>query len=220
MKRLGAGFEAFPVMAILRGLQPEIAVDIGTQLVQNGIGALEVPLNRPGAVDAIARLTERFGQQVAIGAGTVTSKEQLVELKVAGAVFAVSPHTDAALIKATKNAQLISIPGVATPSEAYLAIRSGADYLKLFPCDHLLPAAVKALSSILPEDIPLLCVGGIDESNMAAFLNAGASGFGIGSALFRPGVSARAVGEKTIALRRAVAAMINNPGRIYEPDDE
>lgn len=203
MSGLGDKFGAFPVMAILRGLQPDSAVETGRLLIENGIGALEVPLNRPGAVESIAILAKHFGAEAAVGAGTVISEDQVLKIGQAGATFAVSPHTDPVVIAATKEAGLLSIPGVATPTEAYLAIRSGADFLKIFPCDHLVPAAVRAVSAILPEGTPLLCVGGIDETNIAAFLDAGASGFGIGSALYRPGMTAHDVSTKIAELREA-----------------
>ena len=182
-----------PLIAILRGLRPEEAVDIGEALVAAGILCAEVPLNSPDAPASIAILRERFGHTLMVGAGTVLSVQDVAMVAAGGAELIVSPNTNPAVIAATKAAGLISLPGFATPSEAFAALEAGANALKAFPTDLVSPAALRALREVLPPRVPVLPVGGVSKEKMADYRKAGAAGFGIGSAIYRRGSPANAV---------------------------
>jgi 2-dehydro-3-deoxyphosphogalactonate aldolase len=186
-------FNNNPVIAILRGLEPEEACDIAQALLDAGISMMEVPLNRPGALEAIGLIAAKFSDKVVVGAGTVLTCEAVINVKEAGGSFIVAPNTNTDVIDKTKELGLQSCPGVYTASEAFTAIQHGADFLKLFPCDGVSPKTIKALKTVLPENIPLLCVGGINENTIPEFLKAGADGFGIGSNIFKPGDDAKTV---------------------------
>lgn len=190
---------ACPLVAILRGLKPEEALDIGTALVEAGFSLIEVPLNSPNPLKSISILAEAFGDKALIGAGTVLSPEDVKAVKTAGGRLIVMPHADLEVIHAAKAEGLSCTPGVATPTEAFAARKAGADALKLFPAEGIPPVIVKAWRAVL-TDVPLLPVGGIDASNMAAYRIAGADGFGIGSALYKPGKTAEAIGADARAL--------------------
>ncbi|WP_421682841.1 2-dehydro-3-deoxy-6-phosphogalactonate aldolase [Stutzerimonas urumqiensis] len=184
-----------PLIAILRGLTPAEAVPVGRALYDAGLRMIEVPLNSPEPLDSIRRLVDALGEGCLIGAGTVLSETQVEAVVKAGGRLIVSPNMNPAVIRASRAAGLVSAPGVATPSEAFAALEAGADVLKLFPAEQLGPAVLKAWRAVLPADCPLLPVGGITPEGMAAYRQAGASGFGLGSALYRPGQSAEAVGR-------------------------
>ncbi|HST45156.1 MAG TPA: 2-dehydro-3-deoxy-6-phosphogalactonate aldolase [Luteimonas sp.] len=186
----GSWMSPLPLVAILRGLAPHEALEIGTVLVDAGFHVLEVPLNSPSPLDSIARLQDAFGDRCTIGAGTVRSPAMVDAVATTGARLVVMPHADVAVIAAARKAGLLCVPGVATPTEAFAAIDAGASALKLFPAEQIAPAVLKAWRSVLPAGIPLLPVGGIDPPRMAAYVAAGAGGFGIGSALYAPGRSA------------------------------
>lgn len=188
-----------PLIAILRGLRPEDAIPVGEALLDAGLRILEVPLNSPDPFASIARLAQRFGQQALVGAGTVRRVAEVDQLRAAGGRLLVMPHTDPALIRAGVARGLFTIPGVATPSEAFSALDAGAHALKLFPAEMLGPAVVRALRAVLPAQVPLLPVGGITPDNLAAFRASGAAGAGIGSALFRPGDPPELVAERARA---------------------
>ena len=192
-----------PLVAILRGIKPEEAEDIGRALVEAGFGLVEVPLNSPNPFDSIERLARTLGTHALVGAGTVLDPDDVHRIAGAGGRMIISPHMDPSVIGTARAAGLAAIPGIATPTEAFTALRAGADALKLFPAEMMPPAVVKALLAVLPPGVPLLPVGGISPDNMGAYLAAGAAGFGIGSALYKPGMDAAAVGE---AARRFVAA--------------
>jgi len=189
-----------PLVAILRGLPPEEAPDIGSALHDGGVRWIEAPLNGPRALDSIAALRARLGATARIGAGTALCANDVAAAFDAGADFIVAPNVDPAVIAASKARGLYVMPGCFSPTEALAAIAAGADALKLFPAEALAPAAVKAFAAVLPAHIPLIAVGGVDGAKFAAYLNAGATGFGLGSALYRPGDAAGAVGEKAAAL--------------------
>ena len=174
------------LVAILRGITPAEAPAIGAAILAAGIEVLEVPLNSPQPLHSISALRERFAQAV-VGAGTVLTAQQVREVHAAGGQLIVSPHFDAAVVREALALGLACVPGVATPTEAFAALAAGAHALKLFPAEMLTPPVVKALRAVLPADAPLLPVGGISAQNMAAYRAAGADGFGIGSALYRPG---------------------------------
>jgi len=192
-----------PLIAILRGLTPAEAPAIGAALFDAGFLILEVPLNSPRPLESIARLARDFGEHCLIGAGTVLSPAQVDEVAAAGGKLIVMPHADTAVIAAAKRADLRCIPGAATLTEAFAALRAGADALKLFPAEQLLPAVLKAWRSVLPASTALLPVGGITPQRMADYRAAGATGFGIGSALYTPGLDAA---EVTRRARDFVAA--------------
>jgi len=197
-----AHMDKLPLVAILRGLKPEEALDVGLAIVNAGFLILEVPLNSPDPLRSIKILTAAF-PNVLVGAGTVTTAQQVRDIKAAGGQLIISPHLDDNVVCETVNLGLISLPGVATPSEAFKAIALGAHGLKLFPAEMISPAVVKAMRAVLPGHIRLIPVGGIGTHNMADYRKSGASGFGIGSALYAPGKSAQAVGESAAAFVKA-----------------
>ena len=197
-----AHMDKLPLVAILRGLKPEEALDVGRAIVNAGFLILEVPLNSPDPLRSIKILTAAF-PNVLVGAGTVTTAQQVRDIKAAGGQLIISPHLDDNVVCETVNLGLISLPGVATPSEAFKAIALGAHGLKLFPAEMISPAVVKAMRAVLPGHIRLIPVGGIGTHNMADYRKSGASGFGIGSALYAPGKSAQAVGESAAAFVKA-----------------
>jgi len=184
---LAAALARCPLVAILRGVAPNEVAEVATVLVDAGFAVVEVPLNSPDPLRSISTLNERFGEAVLVGAGTVIATDDVSRVAGAGGRLVVSPNTDPLVIEETKRLGMVSIPGACTPTEAFRALAAGADALKLFPAEALSPAAVKALASVLPGQIPLLAVGGIGAANMAEYLRAGAAGFGIGSSLYKPG---------------------------------
>ena len=185
-----------PLIAILRGVRPDEALAIGRALVDAGFRAIEVPLNSPEPLESIAALTETFGQRALIGAGTVLDPADAVRIAEAGGRLVVMPHGDAAIVRAAKELGLLCVPGVATPTEAFGALAAGADALKLFPAEALPPPVVKAWRAVLPMEVWLLPVGGITPERMAQYLAAGANGFGLGSALYQPGLAAAEVARR------------------------
>jgi 2-dehydro-3-deoxyphosphogalactonate aldolase len=194
-----------PLVAILRGLLPQRAIETGRTLVAAGFRAIEVPLNSPQPFDSIKALAEAFGEQAMIGAGTVRRLEDLARLQAAGGVLAVMPHADLALVREAKRLGLMVMPGAATPTEAFAALDAGADAIKLFPAEMLPPATVKAWRAVMPRSIGLYPVGGITPKHLADYWRAGASGFGLGSALFTPDLSDAALAANADAFVRAFA---------------
>lgn len=192
-----------PLVAILRGVEPHEAVDIGQALYAEGFRLIEVPFNSPDALSSIAALHAALPGDAMVGGGTVLQAGQLVPLHAAGGRLAVMPHTAPSLIRAARDAGLICIPGAATPSEVFAALDAGADAVKLFPAELVTPAVVKALRAVLPASVRLLPVGGITPDSMAAYRAAGADGFGLGGALYRPGQTAAEVARQA---REFVAA--------------
>jgi 2-dehydro-3-deoxyphosphogalactonate aldolase len=189
-----------PLVAILRGIRPDEAETVVEALIEAGIGLIEVPLNSPEPLASIALMAARAGGGARIGAGTVLTADEVKAVAEAGGGFVVSPNRDDGVIRATKAAGLASFPGVFTATEALGAIAAGADALKFFPADLLGPAGINARATILPRGVPLLAVGGIDASNIAAYLKAGVAGFGIGSSLYKPGLSPAEVGARAKAM--------------------
>ena len=184
--------EDLPLVAILRGITPDEADAVGDALWNANWRIFEVPLNSPEPLESIGRLARRFPGAV-VGAGTVRTEEEVRLVHAAGGRLIVSPHFDARVVRAATWSGMVCLPGVMTPSEAFAAIEAGAHGLKLFPAEMIPPAAVKALRAVLPPALPLLPVGGIAPAGMRAYLAAGANGFGIGSALYKPGSSAEEV---------------------------
>lgn len=179
-----------PLIAILRGVRADEVADIGTALVDAGIRIIEVPLNSPDPLDSIAALAARCGGDALVGAGTVLDPLDVGRVADAGGQIIVAPNADPAVIRETVARGMASAPGVFTPTEAFAALGAGAHALKLFPAEAAPPPVVKAMRAVLPKDVPLLVVGGITPEAMAAYVAAGASGFGLGGALYAPGVSA------------------------------
>ena len=178
-----------PLVAILRGIRPDEAEDVGIVLAEAGFTLIEVPLNSPDPLDSIARLARRLEGRAMVGAGTVTERAQVAQVRDAGGVLIVSPNSDPSVIAATVEAGLVSLPGFFTPSEAFAAARAGAHALKLFPADAASPKVLKAQKAVLPASLPVLAVGGVTPEGMADWRAAGAAGFGVGSALYTPGVT-------------------------------
>ena len=188
-------FAHMPLVAILRGIRPDEAVEVCGALVDAGVSMIEVPLNSPDAFRSIEAMAARFGAAALIGAGTVFTPAELVNLAAVGGRFAVSPHTDADLLDTAARLGLASMPGAATPSEVATALRHGAAAVKLFPGEGLSPAVLKALRAVFAADVKLCPVGGVNLGNMGDWWGAGASGFGIGSGLYKPGMPAAEIGR-------------------------
>jgi 2-dehydro-3-deoxyphosphogalactonate aldolase len=193
-----------PLVAILRGVTCDDVLDVGEALVAAGFTLIEVPMNSPDPLESIARLAQRFAARAVIGAGTVLDIEQVAAVRAAGGTMIISPNTNPAVIGATREAGLVSLPGIATPSEAFAALAAGATALKLFPAEGASPAVLKAVRAVLPADTRVLPVGGIAPDNMAPWTAAGAAGFGLGSALYKPGMAAEQVGTNAAAFVAAL----------------
>lgn len=177
------------VIAILRGVQPEEVLGVAEALVRGGVRVIEVPLNSPRPLDSIERLARQWGGQLLVGAGTVLSAADADRVADAGGRLVLAPNLDAEVVRRTKARGLLSVPGVATPSEGFAALAAGADALKLFPAEMLGPPVLKAWRAVFPPGTPMLPVGGVGLHNLAAFRAAGAAGAGIGSSLYAPGVA-------------------------------
>lgn len=204
--RFAAALTNCPLVAILRGITPDEAADVGRALVAAGFGLIEVPLNSPQPFDSIARLVDAVGDRAMIGAGTVTDTADVPRVAAAGGQLIVAPNCDPAVIRAAAAASLVTAPGIFTPSEAFAAIAAGAHALKLFPAEALAPGALKAMRAVLPAGLPVLVVGGITPASMAPWRAAGAAGFGLGSALYQPGLSAAEVASRAQAFVAALAS--------------
>jgi 2-dehydro-3-deoxyphosphogalactonate aldolase len=178
-----------PLVAILRGVTPAAVVAVGAALADAGFAIIEVPLNSPQPFESIRRLAHAFGSRCLIGAGTVTDPALVAPVTAAGGKLIVMPHADTAVIRAAKAAGAWCVPGIATPTEGFAALAAGADALKLFPAELLGPAVLRSLRSVFPADTAFLPVGGITPETLPPFVAAGAAGFGLGSALYRPGAT-------------------------------
>jgi 2-dehydro-3-deoxyphosphogalactonate aldolase len=194
-----------PLVAILRGVEQEEVEAIGEALITEGIAIIEVPLNSPRPFHSIQRLAQAFGDRALIGAGTVIDPDDCPRLESVGCRLVVTPHADPLVVRAAKAAGMLAVPGFLTPGEAFALLKAGADGLKLFPAEAASPAVLKALRAVLPKDVPVLPVGGIEAGNLAPWRAAGAAGFGIGSAIYRPGDRPAAVAAKARTLLAALA---------------
>lgn len=192
-----------PLIAILRGVQPSEVESIGDVLFEAGFRVIEIPLNSPDPLVSIEKLSTRLGGAALVGAGTVLQPEQVGQVRDAGGRIIVSPNAKPAVIEATARAGLASAPGVATPTEGFAALDAGAHALKLFPAEAIGPKVVKAWRAVVPAEVPLMPVGGISPDNMAEFVAAGATGFGLGSALYKAGMTADAVAANAKAFADA-----------------
>ncbi len=183
------------IIAILRGVRPDEVLDVGQQLIEAGIDKIEVPLNSPDPIKSIKLLVDEFGSVAQLGAGTVLNVSQVREVGETGAHLIVSPNCDPEVIVATKNAGMLSYPGALTPTECFSALKHGADGLKIFPAFKMGQEGLLALRAVLPQAIQVFAVGGVGSDNFGDWRKAGADGCGLGSCLFKPGMSASAVGQ-------------------------
>ena len=196
---LAKAFAACPLIAILRGVTPADAADHGRALYEAGFRIIEVPLNSPQPFDSIAAIRQALPADAIVGAGTVLHPSFVKDVKSAGGELIVMPHSDPEVVAAAKAQGMACAPGVATPTEAFIALKNGADVLKMFPAEQLGPTVTKAWRAVIAQQVPLVPVGGISPDNMGPFLSAGANGFGLGSALYKPGQSADATASNAKA---------------------
>jgi len=201
---LGAAMARCPLVAILRGIEPHEAEAIAGALIDAGFSMIEVPLNSPDPLASIEAIARRFGDDAIIGAGTVLDTAQVRAVHEVGGTLIVSPNTDPQVITAAAEAEMVTLPGYFTPSEGFAALKAGATGLKLFPAEAATPAVLKAQRAVLPRDTPILVVGGITPDNMTPWRKAGAAGFGLGSALYKPGRSAAEVAAAAAAFVAAI----------------
>lgn len=187
MKRFHEALAECPLVAILRGITPAECVPVGEVLVEAGFRILEVTLNSPEPFESLARLAGRFGDVALVGAGTVTEPGQVEPVRAAGGRLVVTPQADPEVVRRAREAGLEVLAGFSTPTEAFLALRAGADALKLFPAEASPPPVLRAIRAVLPRAVPILPVGSITPGSLAGYWEAGADGFGLGSALYRPG---------------------------------
>jgi 2-dehydro-3-deoxyphosphogalactonate aldolase len=193
------------IIAILRGIRPVEAIEVGQTLYDNGIRVLEVPLNSPDPLASIERLRGHLPSDATVGAGTVLSVQQVRDAAKVGSQVIVSPNADRAVIAATLDAGMFSYPGAATPTEAFTAVAAGAHTIKIFPAEQVGIAGMKAWASVVPAAVSFYPVGGITASNAPAWLQAGAAGLGVGSWLYRPGTSPSTLADRASAMVRAAA---------------
>lgn len=191
------------IIAILRGVTPDEVLDIGRVLIEAGIEMIEVPLNSPEPFHSIALAAAAFGGRAEIGAGTVLSTDEVNRVRQAGGSLVVSPDANEAVIARTRELQMTSFPGVFTPTDAFRAIRAGATGLKFFPAEVLGPKGIKAMTAVLPRDIPLFAVGGANPDNFREYFEAGCAGFGLGSYIFKPGMRLAEIESRARAAVRA-----------------
>ena len=203
-EKFEAAFSVMPVVAILRGIGPDDALDVGEALVAAGIRILEVPLNSPRPLESIRRLADALGARASVGAGTVLDPAKVDAVADAGGEIIVSPNMDASVIRRTRERGLVSLPGCLTPTEAFAALGAGAHAVKLFPGELVTPTVAKAMAAVLPKGTRLIVVGGVSAETVAAWHGSVVAGFGIGSSLYRPGVSVDEVGRRAVALAEAV----------------
>jgi 2-dehydro-3-deoxyphosphogalactonate aldolase len=204
-QKFSAALQTLPLVAILRGLQPAEALPVGQALVSTRWTLIEVPLNSPQPLDSIAALAAAFPQAL-VGAGTVLTVDDVRKVQAAGGQLIVSPNFNPAVVREAVRLDLVCLPGVMTASEAFAALEAGATGLKIFPAEMITPAVLKALRAVLPADTAVLPVGGITPENMRPYFAAGASGFGIGSALYKPGIQPNEVTEAAMKFIAACAA--------------
>jgi len=184
-----AAMAHLPLVAILRGIRPAESVEVGRALFDAGWRLIEVPLNSPQPLDSIGRMAAACPEAL-VGGGTVLSAAATREVHAAGGRFVVAPNFEPSVVRAALDLGMVALPGVLGPTEAFAALQAGAAGIKLFPAEMIPPAAVKALRAVLDPDVLVLPVGGVSIDNMAAYHAAGASGFGVGSSLYKPGMSA------------------------------
>lgn len=201
-----AAFARCPLVAILRGVKPDEVEAIGEALVGAGFTIIEVPMNSPQPLDSIARLAKALAGRAVIGAGTVLRVEDVDAVAEAGGTIIIAPNANTAVIAAAAARGLVAMPGIATPTEAFAALDAGAAALKLFPAEAASPTVLKAMRAVLPKDMRVLPVGGINADGLGPWLAVGAAGFGLGSALYTPGMTAADVATRARGFVAALAA--------------
>ena len=199
-----SAIEKHPLIAILRGIKPTEVVDVAEILIEKDFKIIEIPLNSPDPIRSIELLTHYFENHAIIGAGTVLDETSIRSIAEAGAKLVVMPNGNGIVVKAAKDRGLIAIPGIATPSEAFAMLEAGADALKLFPAEGIPPSVLKAMKAVLPSTVPILPVGGITPEKMNDYLKAGAIGFGLGSALYKPGMTLKDIRKNAEAFNQAL----------------
>ncbi len=201
---LTAALAENPLIAILRGLEPKNALPVAGELIEAAFRIVEVPLNSPDPLESIARIAKHYGAQAVVGAGTVLTAEQVDAVADAGGRIIVSPNMNPDVGRAAVARDLYWCPGVVTPSEAFAALDLGASVLKFFPAEMVPPTAIAAMRAILPQEAVIAAVGGITPETMAAYQAAGTNGFGLGSALFKPGRALDDIGARARAFTQAL----------------
>ena len=196
-----------PLVAILRGIQPEEVVAVAEALVEAGVRIIEVPLNSPDPLDSIERLCAAFGDTALCGAGTVLEPRSVDAVAERGGRLVVTPNVDARVIRRAVELGMAVVPGFITPSEAFAALEAGAQALKLFPAASLGPGHLRAIREVLPATVPVFAVGGVGAANLAEWMQAGAAGAGVGGEVYRPGFSAAETGRRATALVQAWRAL-------------
>lgn len=204
---LNAALAEMPLIAILRGLEPDAAVDVASVLIEAGLRVIEVPLNSPSPLVSIERISKRYGDEAIIGAGTVLTEEDVTAVADAGGKIIVSPNVNTAVGIAAVSKGLDWCPGVMTPSEAFATLDQGASVLKFFPAELIPPKAIAAVRAVLPKDAVVAAVGGIAPERMGEYRQAGTNAFGLGSALFRPSFSLDDIAQRAAAFVSAAAAL-------------
>jgi len=207
MLNFADAFAGMPLIAIVRGVRPDEVVDVATALYDAGIRIVEVPLNSPDPFASIRALSAGHGANCLVGAGTVIDVADVARVREAGGRLIVMPHADVAVVREAKRHAMICLPGVATPTEAFAALAAGADGLKLFPAEATVPAALRAWRAVLPTGTRVFAVGGIRPDNMAPWWAEGATGFGTGSNLYKPGADPAQVRAVAAAYRSGFAAL-------------
>ena len=206
LDRLNIYLAECPLIAIVRGVTPDEIEEIGDAIFDAGIRIIEVPLNSPDPLESIRRLSAHLGDRALVGGGTVLKPHSVADVRASGGRIIVSPGTNVDVIAAAASEGLVSCPGYFTPSEAFAALAAGATALKLFPAEAASPAVLKAQRAVIPADVPVIVVGGIKPDNMQPWLDAGATGFGLGGGLYQAGQSPAETGEKArayvVGLRR------------------
>jgi 2-dehydro-3-deoxyphosphogalactonate aldolase len=197
-------FGQCPLIAIIRGVTPGEAVEIGHALFEGGIRIVEVPLNSPDPLASISAIADSLGDQALVGAGTVLTPEDVRRVHDSGGRIVVSPNMNPAVIRATVEAGMVSSPGIFTPSEAFAALEAGAHTLKLFPAEAASPKVMKSMRAVLPKEVPFLVVGGVTPESVPGWMDAGADGFGLGGGLYKPGQSPQETVQKARAYVEAV----------------
>lgn len=206
---MASPFEIPPLVAILRGVRPDEAVEIGQALFDAGVRAIEAPLNSPDPLESVRRLARAFGDRCLIGAGTVLRPSDVDAVKAVGGSLIVTPNTDPAVIGRAVELGLVVMPGFATATEAFAALAAGAQALKLFPAATYGPGHLRALGGVLPKEVPVYAVGGVGPEDLAVWRAAGAAGFGVGGEIYRPGDTPEAVGRKARIVMDALAQALS-----------
>ena len=207
MPTLSSYLDPLPLIAVLRGITPDEIDGVGHALAGAGFRVLEVPLNSPRAFESIGMLAAAHGKHCLIGAGTVIDVADVARVRAAGGRVIVMPHADTAVIRAAKAQDMLCVPGVATPTEAFAALAAGADGLKMFPAEGIPPAALKAWRAVLPRGALVFAVGGMRPDNLGDYWAAGASGFGTGSNLYKPGADPVVVAQVAAAFAAGIRAL-------------